>query len=114
MKGLLARLEDKDKYPYNENQVKSLVFLVMRRMINLLWVVVHIFTERCPLLGALGCVSRLCGEEGVGAHPCDGGDQEPGEGEQRGGEHDGGIGTTPGQSAQFRVLVKELILYSMP
>ena len=64
----------------------------MRRMINLLWVVVHIFTERCPLLGALGCVSRLCGEEGVGAHPGDGGDQEPGEGQQRGREHGGGDG----------------------
>ena len=86
----------------------------MRRMINLLWVVVHIFTERCPLLGALGCVPRLCGEEGVGADPGHDGDQEPGEGQQRGREHDGGIGTTPGQSAQFRVLVKELILYSMP
>ena len=76
-------------------------------MINLLWVVVHIFTERCPLLGALGCVSRLCGEEGVGAHPGDGGDQEPGEGQQRGREHGEGWGLlpSPGQSAQLRVLV---------
>ena len=61
-------------------------------MINLLWVVVHIFTERCPLLGALGCVSRFRGEEGVGADPGDGGDQEPGEGQQWGKEHGGGDG----------------------
>ena len=63
-------------------------------MIDLLWIVVHIFTERCPLLGTLGSVSRLCGEEGVSAHPGDGGDQEPGEGQQRGREHGGGDGGT--------------------